>query len=185
MGTDPDHSCCHLLAGQLRSRITHHDFRHVWLQQVVQPGRPGSFPSNVTCKSPRSPWINCRPCSALVSMTAFHHYLADGVHHRNRKSLPCGIHAMPIYWVLVIKGVLSGRSRATKHSTNLLQRGRPFIMCVGFSTKMCGVRVIGIQPRFLPSGFPRRERRKFLNEQTEFGHPYCASGTRMRMPTYI
>src|SRR6266446_5439587 len=58
---------CTALGGIL-SRIAHHQFRHVWFQQVVQPGGRGSF-FNVTCKSPRSPSINCRIMLAFVSIT--------------------------------------------------------------------------------------------------------------------
>jgi hypothetical protein len=32
-----------LFHGGILSRIAHHQFRDVWLQQVVQPGCPGPF----------------------------------------------------------------------------------------------------------------------------------------------
>src|SRR5215472_9046216 len=54
--------------GLVFSRIAHHHFRDVRLQQVVQPGGRSSF-FKVTCKSPRSPSINCRIMLAFVSMT--------------------------------------------------------------------------------------------------------------------
>jgi hypothetical protein len=49
-------------------RITHHQFRNMRLQQIVQPASPGTFfkRNAQISKSPRSPWINSRMVLALV-----------------------------------------------------------------------------------------------------------------------
>ena len=49
--------------------------------------------SNVTCKSPRSPSMNCRMVFAFVSMTHSITILPSGIHHRNRNAFLVNIHA--------------------------------------------------------------------------------------------
>src|SRR5215469_2021777 len=80
--------------------------------------------SNVTCKSPRSPSINCRIMLAFVSMTDSITTLpAEFLTAIEILSL-CT--SMPIYLALVIKGV-PPLEWLSEHS-NLLRKGRPFIL---------------------------------------------------------
>jgi hypothetical protein len=72
-------------------RITHEDFADVWLQQVVQPGRPGSF-------FERDAQISAQPVDELQDGArlglddAFHHHLAEGVPHGYRNTFRVHIH---------------------------------------------------------------------------------------------
>src|SRR5215467_16189818 len=80
--------------------------------------------SNVTRRSPRSPSTNCKIVLALVSMT--HSITTLPTEFLTAIEILSVCTSIPIYLVLVIKGVLSG---AVEPSTqNLLHRGRPFIM---------------------------------------------------------
>src|SRR5271165_208156 len=84
------------------ARITNHDFADMRLQQSYN--QAAQVPSSkVTCTSPRSPSMNCRSMLPLVSMT------------HSITSLPAAFitaieilslcTSMPIYLVIVIKGV--------------------------------------------------------------------------------
>jgi hypothetical protein len=79
--------------------------------------------SNVTCKSPRSPSINCRIMLAFVSMTDSITTLpTEFITAIEILSLCTSI---PIYlMLLVIKGVLSGR--VEPNTQNLNPKGAPF-----------------------------------------------------------
>jgi len=60
--------------------------------------------SKVTCKSPRSPLINCRIMLALVSMT--HSITTLPATFRTTIEMLSLWTSMPIYLVLIIKGAL-------------------------------------------------------------------------------
>src|SRR6201984_3810401 len=78
--------------------------------------------SKVTCTSPRSPSINCRIMLAFVSMTDSITTLpTEFVTAIEILSL---FTSMPIYLVLVIKGVLSGR--VEPNTQNPTPKGAPF-----------------------------------------------------------
>src|SRR6266851_4951403 len=78
--------------------------------------------SNVTCKSPRSPSIHCRIMLAFVSMThSITIFPAAFITAIEMLSLCTSI---PIYLVLVIKGVLSGW--AEPNTQNPTPKGAPF-----------------------------------------------------------
>src|SRR6266404_5594807 len=80
--------------------------------------------SNVTCKSPRSPSINCRIMLAFVSMThSITIFPASFLTAIETLSL-CT--SMPIYLVLVMRVFLSGEVEFS--TQNLLQKGHPFIL---------------------------------------------------------
>src|SRR6267378_6602465 len=88
--------------------------------------QPAQVPSSkVTCKSPRSPWINCRRVLALVSM--MHSITTLPAKFRTAIEMLSLCTSKPIYLVLVIEGVPFCRDWA-KHS-NPTPKGRPFIMC--------------------------------------------------------
>src|SRR6516162_7785318 len=80
--------------------------------------------SKVTCKSPRSPSINCRIMLAFVSMT--HSITILPIEFITAIEILSLCTSMPIYLVLVIKGVLSGRVEANTQNPN--PKGRPFIL---------------------------------------------------------
>ena len=88
--------------GGILSRIAHHQFRHVRLQQVVQPGGPGSF-------FKRDLQISAQPIDKLQNHArfgldhAFHHDLSGTIHHRNRNAFLVHIHADIL--LLSIEGV--------------------------------------------------------------------------------
>src|ERR1700674_3774833 len=78
--------------------------------------------SNVTCKSPRRPSIHCRIMLAFVSMThSITIFPAAFITAIEMLSLCTSI---PIYLVLVIKGVLSGR--VEPNTQNPTPKGAPF-----------------------------------------------------------
>src|SRR5277367_5483499 len=81
--------------------------------------------SNVTCRSPRSPSINCRITLALVSMT--HSIMIFPAAFRTASEMLSLCTSMPIYLVPVIRAFLSGRVEPS--TQNLLQKGRP-LYCV-------------------------------------------------------
>jgi hypothetical protein len=74
------------------SWITHQDFRDVRFQQIVQPGRPGSF-------FKRDLQISAQPLDELQNGArfrlddAFHHDLSSRIHHGDRNAFPVHIHA--------------------------------------------------------------------------------------------
>src|SRR5215469_9072554 len=79
--------------------------------------------SKVTCKSPRSPSINCRIMLAFVSMTDSITTLPTEFLTAIEILSLCT--SMPIYlMLLVIKGVLSGRAEA--NTQNPTPKGAPF-----------------------------------------------------------
>jgi hypothetical protein len=79
--------------------------------------------SNVTCKSPRSPSINCRIMLAFVSMTDSITTLPTEFMTAIEILSLCT--SIPIYlMLLVIKGVLSGR--VEPNTQNLNPKGAPF-----------------------------------------------------------
>src|SRR5215470_6229569 len=78
--------------------------------------------SNVTCKSPRNPSINCRIMLAFVSMTDSITTLPTEFLTAIEILSLCT--SIPIYLVLVIKGVLSGR--VEPNTQNPTPKGRPF-----------------------------------------------------------
>src|SRR6516162_5761003 len=80
--------------------------------------------SKVTCKSPRSPSINCRIMLAFVSMT--HSITILPIEFITAIEILSLCTSMPIYLVLVIKGVLSGRVEPI--TQNHTPQGRPFIL---------------------------------------------------------
>src|SRR5271170_7476351 len=86
--------------------------------------------SNVTCKSPRSPSINCRIMLALVSIT--HSITIFPASFMTAIEMLSLCTSMPIYLVLVIRAFLSGRVEPS--TQNLLQKGRP-LYCVALPDK--------------------------------------------------
>src|SRR5712672_534749 len=80
--------------------------------------------SNVTCKSPRRPSIHCRIMLAFVSMThSITIFPAAFITAIEMLSLCTSI---PIYLVLVIKGVLS--ERVELNTQNPTPKGAPFYL---------------------------------------------------------
>jgi hypothetical protein len=84
--------CIHFVAGTWNGPTSIAFFRGLHTTTSVTCGfsRPynqaAQVPSsNVTCKSPRSPWINSRVVLAFDD--AFHHELPDGIHHCNRNAV--------------------------------------------------------------------------------------------------
>src|SRR6516162_497402 len=75
--------------------------------------------SNVTCTSPRSPSINCRMVFAFVSMT--HSITIFPAAFLTAIEVLSLCTSIPIYLVLVIRGVLSGGVEPS--TQNLLQKG--------------------------------------------------------------
>jgi hypothetical protein len=60
-----DRSCCQTLTGRF-PRIAHHDFRDMWHSRSYN--QAADVPrSKLTCKLPRSPWINSRMVAASIS----------------------------------------------------------------------------------------------------------------------
>ncbi len=74
------------------SWITHHDFRHVRLQQIVQPGRPGSFFKG-DAQIPVQPVDELQNGARLGLDDAFHHDLPTRVHHCDRNTFLVHVHA--------------------------------------------------------------------------------------------
>src|SRR5271156_5105207 len=114
--------------GGILSRITHHQFRDVGLQQVVQPGGRGSF-------FKRDPQVSVQPIDKLQNHAGlrlddtFHHDLSCTIPHRNRNAFLVHIHA-DIFGASHKRVLLSeGVEPSTQ---NLLQKGRP-LYCVAFS----------------------------------------------------
>src|SRR5258707_8644036 len=83
--------------------------------------------SNVTCKSPRSPLINCKIMLAFVSITHSIAIFPEAFMTAIEILSLCT--SMPIYLVLVIKGC-SFLGGVEPNTQNLLQKGRP-LHCVG------------------------------------------------------
>src|SRR5215470_11536866 len=84
--------------------------------------------SKVTCKSPRSPSINCRIMLAFVSMTDSITTLPTEFMTASEILSLCT--SIPIYlMLLVIKGVLSGRVEA--NTQNPIPKGAPFYIASG------------------------------------------------------
>src|ERR1700676_4515583 len=77
--------------GGILSRIAHHQFRHARLQQVVQPGGPGSF-------FKRHLQVSAQPIDKLQNHAgfrldhAFPHDLSCTIPHRNRNAFLVDIH---------------------------------------------------------------------------------------------
>src|SRR5712691_3245050 len=91
-----------LFHGGILPRIAHHQSGDVWLQQVVQPGGPGSFFKRDVQVS-RSPSINCRIMLAFVSTThSITIFPAPFITAIVMLSLCTSI---PIYFLLSIEGV--------------------------------------------------------------------------------
>src|SRR5271167_925014 len=86
--------------------------------------------SNVTCKSPRSPSINCRIMLAFVSMT--HSIMIFPTPFITAIEMLSLCTSMPIYFVLFMRVLLFVGIEA--NAQNLLQKGRP-LYCVGFTDK--------------------------------------------------
>src|SRR5580698_2707226 len=99
--------------------------------------------SNVTCKSPRSPSIHCRIMLAFVSIT--HSITIFPTAFITAIEMLSLCTSIPIYLVLVIKGVLSGR--VEPNTQNPTPKGAPFYIasdyrtCDFVSIRMSGVRV--------------------------------------------
>src|SRR6188472_3484787 len=83
--------------------------------------------SKVTCKSPRSPSINCRIMLAFVSMTDSITTLPTEFLTAIEILSLCT--SMPIYLVLLIKGVLSGR--VEPNTQNPTPKVAPFYIASG------------------------------------------------------
>src|SRR6266436_4472923 len=96
-------------------------FRRSYSQAAEVPS------SNVTCKSPRSPSIHCKIMLAFVSTThSITIFPAAFITATEMLSLWTSI---PIYLVLVIKGVLSGR--VEPNTQNPTPKGAPFYIAWG------------------------------------------------------
>src|SRR5712691_8847061 len=100
-------------------------FRRSYSQAAEVPS------SNVTCKSPRSPSRHCRIVLAFVSMT--HSMTNFPVAFITATEMLSLCTSIPIYLVLVIKGVLSGGVRA-EHSKPYSKRGA-LLYCVALPVK--------------------------------------------------
>src|ERR1700745_3841980 len=111
--------------------------------------------SKVTCTSPRSPSINCRIMLAFVSMTDSITTLPTEFVTAIEILSLCT--SMPIYLVLVIKGVLSGR--VEPNTQNPTPKGAPFYIAWGsrlfdeLPADSIYTSTLSIAP---PSGFGRR-----------------------------
>jgi hypothetical protein len=85
--------------GLVFSQIAHHQFRDVRFQQSYS--QAAEVPSSkVTCKSPRSPSINCRIMLAFVSTT--HSITILPAEFRTAIEMLSLCASIPIYLVLVI-----------------------------------------------------------------------------------
>src|ERR1700747_3123319 len=93
--------------------------------------------SKVTSTSPRSPPINCRIMLAFVSMTDSITTLPTEFVTAIEILSLCT--SMPIYLVLVIKGVLSGR--VEPNTQNPTPKGAPFYIASPYRT--CAVPLLG------------------------------------------
>jgi hypothetical protein len=80
------------LQQSVSARIANHQFRHVGLQQVVQPGGPGSFFKG-------DMHVSAQPIDKLQDQVrfrlddAFHDYLAGSISDRDRNAFLVHIHA--------------------------------------------------------------------------------------------
>jgi hypothetical protein len=81
-----------LFHGGILSWITHHQSGDVWLQQVVQPGGPGSFLQG-DVQAPALPLDKLENSAGLGFDDAFHHQLASRIHGRDGDAFPVDIHA--------------------------------------------------------------------------------------------
>jgi hypothetical protein len=106
------------------SRIAHHQFRHVWFQQVIQPSRRGSFfegdlqvSAQPIDKLAESCWLWSRSRSPSRS---FPHHSSP-----QSKCFPCA-HPYRYTFCYRLRAFLSVGVEASTQT--LLQKGRPFIL---------------------------------------------------------
>src|ERR1700686_4161932 len=88
--------------------------------------------SNVTCDSPRSPWIKSRMMLALVSIT--HSISIFPASFRTAIEILSWCTSIPIYLVLVMRVFLSGGVRA-EHSKPYSKKRDALLYCVGLPDK--------------------------------------------------
>src|SRR6266851_6967278 len=73
------------------TRIAYHQFRDVWLQQVVQPGGPGSFFKR-DVQVPAQPVHKLQNHAGFRLDDAFHHDLSGSIHDRARNTFLVHVH---------------------------------------------------------------------------------------------
>src|ERR1700740_172953 len=113
--------------------------------------------SNVTYKSPRSPSRHCRIVLAFVSMT--HSITNFPVAFITATEMLSLCTSIPIYLVLVIKGVLSGR--VEPNTQNPTPKGAPFYIASEKELSQIVIaRLVGISQR---AGHEARLRSQFQN----------------------
>src|SRR5713101_1147498 len=116
-------------------RIAHHEFRYVRLQQVIQPGGPGSFFKSDLQLSPQ-PVDKVQNAVRFGLDHAFHHDLPGIIPDRNRNTFLVHIHA-DIFSASHIRVFLSGGVRA-EHSKPYSKRGALLYCVVGAKTPTGG-----------------------------------------------
>src|SRR5258708_9129919 len=112
-----------LFQQSILTRITHQHFRDMRLQQVIQPGCPGSFfEGDMQISAQTVDELQNRVRFRLDN--ALHHDLALSVPYRNRNRLLVNIHPD----ILRVQHRVLLPVGDDPNTQNLLQKGRPFIM---------------------------------------------------------
>src|SRR6266446_4549903 len=112
-----------LFQQSILTRITHQHFRDMRLQQVIQPGCPGSFfEGDMQISAQTVDELQNRVRFRLYN--ALHHNLALSVPYRNRNRFLVNIHPD----ILRVQHRVLLPVGDDPNTQNLLQKGRPFIM---------------------------------------------------------